>query len=90
MRIRFPFIGRRKALISREHYWISNIFWWFYTIAWISALIFIWYGWKVSSYYKAGVTFFLILFAPSLSDLLKNYDTYKKEWETKYKSKESN
>jgi len=85
MAIKFPVIRRKKQPFNRTRYWISNIIWWFYTIIWISVLIFLWYFCDISIWYKLGINFILILGTPALTDLVKPYDKYKKELETQDK-----
>jgi len=89
MKIRFPIVCRRRRELpfSRKRYWVSNIIWWVYAIFWISVLVLLWYIWDVSVWYKLGISFILILGTPALTDLIKPYDQYRKEWEAKYKEK---
>lgn len=54
-------------------------------MVWISALILLWYVWDFPIWYKIGINLLLIVGTPSLSDLVKPYDQYIKDWETLYK-----
>lgn len=53
---------------------------WLYTVMWVLILIFMHY-WNVSYWVKLPIYFLLIVGTPSLSDLIKPYEQYKKEWE---------
>ena len=83
--MRHLFDWKKTEPMSRPKYWIINIVLWLYTILWFSVLIFIWYGWDVSFWYKFVVTIILVIGTPTLSDLIKSYEKYKKEWEAMYK-----
>ena len=83
--MRHLFDWKKTEPLSKPEYWIINIILWLYSILWFSVLIFIWYGWDVSFWYKFVVTIILVIVAPTLSDLIKSYEKYKKEWETMYK-----
>ncbi len=89
MGMQIPIFRRRKGPFSRKRYWISNILWWIYTIAWLSFQGMVWYFWNISLWLKITISFFLILCAPSIGDLLTPYDVYKKEWEEQHENKGS-
>ena len=81
-------IGRKEPL-SRKRFWISNLILWLYTIVWLILLFSVWYLWDVPLGYKLAVNLILILGTPALSDLIKPYEKYKKEWAKKNKWSEN-
>jgi len=89
MKLMIPVFNRRKEPLSRKRYWVSNFIWWIYTIIWLIVLFSIWYFWNAAFWYKLIVNFILILGTPALSDLFKPYDKYTKEWDTKYKKRDT-
>ena len=83
MKLLIPIFNKSKGPLSRKRYWMSNVICCIYTITWLIILYSIWYSWDATFGYKLIVNIVLILSTPTLSDLFKPYDKYKKEWETK-------
>jgi membrane protein implicated in regulation of membrane protease activity len=80
MKAKFPLVRVKRIPLSRKKYRLIMIALWLYTAMWILILIFMHY-WGVSYWIKLPIYFLLIVGTPSLSDLIKPYERYEKEWQ---------
>ena len=75
---------RRNGILSKKMYYLYKMIWWVYTTIWLYILFKIWYAWNVSLWFKIVINMLLIIGTPALSDLVKTYKKYEKEWEVEH------
>lgn len=81
-----PYKGKR--LLAHKKFVLIRIAFWIYTILWIGVWVYALFSWNsIQWYFKILLFIFLLLFAPSLGDLMQSYDRYKREWEEVNKDK---